>query len=314
MKRLVLFAGLVAAAYSCTDDQVFTSFEIAPTHTQPLELITKSLTTESLNFTQALNEGMELGLFVHTAGTEASYKNKEAYRNVKAKAVRDKGKICWRTQPEVWLSREAATVVAYAPYREDLIPDATCIPVKIAPDATRTVAYMYGTQTLGHKKVNSLSPMVLLNMKYALSQIVFRIARHPRTEAPGRVSSVQIGNREGGNLVTDEGWLDLTTGEISRRTVLSTPTRLRLSEPFLLTEAYRSLPGVKVLPTVRKMKAGEVEALFTIDGKSYSLSLPENIRWRNGYTYTYQLVYNGYFLKFERLTITDWEPSEADAT
>lgn len=313
MKRAVLFAGLVVAAYSCTDDQFFTSVENTRLHTQPLEIITKSLTAESLNFTQAFSEGMELGLFVHNAGAEAIYTNKKEYRNVRAKAVREKGKICWRTEPEVRLSHEAATVVAYAPYRDDIDPEAPRIPVKIAPDAAQTVAYMYGTHTLGHKKVNNLSPMVLLNMNYALSQIVFRIARHPQAEVPGWVSSVQIGNKGGGNLLVNEGLLDLATGEITARTGLSAPTRLHLTEPLLLTPRYRSLPAVKVLPTVRKMKQGEVEALFTIDGKNYTLSLPGNIRWKKGYTYTYQLVYNGHFLKFERLTITDWKPGNTDA-
>lgn len=313
MKRVVLFAGLVVAAYSCADDQFFTSVENTRTHTQPLEIITKSLTAESLNFTQAFSEGMELGLFVHTAGTEAIYTNKKEYGNVRAKAVREKGKISWRTEPEVRLSHEAATVVAYAPYRSDIDPETRRIPVKIAPDAAQTVAYMYGTHTLGHKKVNNLSPMVWLNMNYALSQIVFRIARHPQVEVPASVSGVQIGNKEGGNLLVNEGLLDLATGEITARTGLSAPTRLHLPEPLLLTPRYQSLPAVKVLPTVRKMKQGEVEALFTIDGKSYALSLPGNIRWKKGYTYTYQLVYNGHFLKFERLTITDWEPGNADA-
>lgn len=313
MKRSVLFVGLVVAAYSCTDDQVFTSVENELSHTQPLEIITKSLTAESLNFTQAFSEGMELGLFVHTAGTEAIYTNKKEYGNIKAKAVREKGKICWHTEPEVWLSRQAATVVAYAPYRNDIDPDALRIPVKIAANAAETVAYMYGTHTLGHKKVNYLSPMVLLNMNYALSQIVFRIARHSQADTPGRVSSVQIGNKGGGNLLAREGLLDLVTGEVTDRTGLSTPTRLHLAQPLLLTTHYQSVPAVKVLPTVRKMKPDEVEALFTIDGKSYALSLPGNIRWKKGYTYTYQLVYDGHFLRFERLTVTDWEPGKADA-
>lgn len=310
MKRFVLFTCLVIAAYSCAVDNVFPPIANEPVPTKPLEIITKAVTGYSLNFTQAFSEGVELGLFVYSAQPHKLYKDREEYKNVKAQAIRADGKICWRKEPEVWLDAEPVTVVAYAPYQKDIAPDARRIPVKISPNAAQTADYMYGTHALGHKKVNQVSPMVLLTMNYALSQIVFRIAGEKQAAGSRLVSSVQIGNKAGGTLLVNEGMLDSTTGEVTPQPGTDTPTRLSLAQPLRLTREYQSLPALKLFPTPRKAKQGEIEALFTIDGKTYSFSFPENTRWKKGHTYTYQLFFNGNSLRFEKMDTSEWIPGK----
>lgn len=310
MKRFVFFTCLVIAAYSCALDNVFTPIDKEPVPTKPLEIITKSLTGYSLNFTQAFSEGVEFGLFVYSAQSQKIYKDREEYKNVKAQAIREDGKICWRKEPEVWLDAEPATILAYAPYQKDSEPDARQIPVRISPDATQTAAYMYGTHALGHKKVNHLSPMVLLTMNYALSQIVFRVAGEKQAGGNLFVSRVEIGNEAGGTLLFNEGVLDITTGKITPQPGTDAPTRLRLAKPLRLTGEYQSLPGLKLFPTPRQAEQGEIEALFTINGKTYSFSFPENTRWKKGHMYTYQLFFNGNSLRFEKMDTSDWIPGK----
>lgn len=310
MKRSVLFICLVIAAYSCTDESVFAPVENKGVKTRPLEIITKSLTAYSLNFTQAFSEGMELGLFVYSIQSLNMYEDRQEYKNVKAQAIRTDGKIRWQKEPEVWLDAEPATIWAYAPYQKDMDKDARRIPVKISPDAAQTATYMYGTHALGHKKVNHISPMVLLNMHYALSQIIFCIAGEKQAIDSLLVSSIQIGNKAGGSLLFNEGVLDITTGEVTPQPGTNTPTRLRLTRPVGLTGNYQAFPALKVFPTPRKTKRGEIEALFTIDGKTYSFSFPENIRWKKGYTYTYELFFDGNSLKLEKMKATEWIPGK----
>lgn len=64
------------------------------------------------------------------------------------------------------------------------------IPVKISPDATQTRDYMYGTHALGQKAVNSISPMVLLNMEHALSLISFQVNLEKTEEEIYELSAV----------------------------------------------------------------------------------------------------------------------------
>lgn len=312
MKRSVLFICLVIAAYGCADESVFTLVKNEPVQRKPLEIITKSLTGYSLNFTQAFSEGMEFGLFVYSTQSLSIYKDRQAYKNVKAQAIREEGKIRWQKEPEVWLDSEPATIWAYAPYQTDMDMDARRIPVKISPDAAQTPAYMYGTHALGHKKVNHLSPMVLLNMNYALSQIIFCIAGKNQAVDSVLVSSIQIGNKAGGTLLFNEGILDITTGEVTSQPGTNTPTRLRLTRPVGLTGNYRAFPALRVFPTPRKTEREEIEALFTIDGKTYSFSFPENSRWQKGYTYTYELFFDGNSLKFDKMKATEWTPGKKD--
>lgn len=308
MKKILLFASLEMLTYSCIEESEWRGAEPEPATLQPLEIVTKSLTPPSLNLSQVFSEGTELGLFVYSTHTKEVYKQREEYANGKAKAVREKGKIGWRKEPEVWLDAEPATLLAYAPYDEKAGRDARHIPVCIARSAARTPSYMYGQPTPGHKKINNLSPLVWLNMKYALSQIAFHIAREKETLGACAISSVRIGSKGGKSLFFNEGWLDLTTGEITGRPAAEAFTRLQLDKPLSLASGDGVLPGIKVFPTLRKDQPTELEALFTIDGKVYSFLFPQDTHWKKGYTYTYELLFNGNSLELEKVRISDWEP------
>lgn len=309
MKRILLFAGLEIGAYGCTTDSEFISAEQVLANTKPLEIVTQSLTPPSLNLSQQFSEGAEIGVFVYSAHTQTIYKQREEYKNVKAKAVEQKGKIGWQKEPEIWVDAEPAEILAYAPYRQEAGRDARRIPVRMAQDAARTLPYMYGTHTPGHKKITNLSPLVWLNMNYALSQITFQIAREKKTSGSCLISSIRIGSAAGKSLLFNEGLLDLATGEITGRPAANTFTRLQLPQPVPLASDYRLLPGIKVFPTPRKTKPKEIEAVFTIDDKVYSFLFPENTRWKKGYTYTYQLLFSGNSLTLKKVTVSEWEPS-----
>lgn len=308
MKKILLFASLEVMAYSCMEEEELRWAEQEPTATQPLEIVTKSLTPPSLNLSQAFAEATELGVFVYSTDTKEVYKQKKEYENVKATAVREKEEIRWRKEPEIWLDAEPATILAYAPYQPETSPDARQIPVRIARDAAQTPSYMYGMPTPGHKKITHLSPIVWLNMKYALSRVVFCLAREKQVSGPCVVSRIGIGPQAGERSGCNEGRLDLTTGEIAVQPSTHPFTQLQLTQAARLTTTFRPFPEIKVFPTLRKINTHEIEAFFTIDGTTYAFLFPENSQWKKGYTYTYQLVFTGNSLRCERITITDWVP------
>ena len=169
MRNLLLFITLISSLAACSHDSNFAAIESISAKEKPLKIITRILTTKSANFVQEFKDGSEIGLLITREDDGGLYDEDSDYINVKAKANLISNKISWRQTPEVTLNFDPAIVYAYYPYQLQMRLSTASIPVKISPDATQTRDYMYGTHALGQKAVNSISPMVLLNMEHALS-------------------------------------------------------------------------------------------------------------------------------------------------
>ena len=175
MRNLLLLITLISGLAGCSHESNFSAIESISAKEKPLKIITRILTTKSANFEQEFKEGSDIGLLITRESDGGLYDEDSDYIKVKAEANLISNKISWRQTPEVTLNFDPATVYAYYPYQSQMKLGTACIPVKLSPDATQTRDYMYGTHALGQKIVNSISPVVLLNMEHALSLISFQV-------------------------------------------------------------------------------------------------------------------------------------------
>lgn len=311
MRKSVLFTCMILSFWSCSGDKDFGSLENIGWNEKPLQITTRILTTKSTNFIQEFKEGSMLGLQITSGTTDDLYNDVSDYRNVNAKAYKVNGKIQWQQNPEVMLGSEEATIYAYYPYQEDRNLNVRQIPVKLAPNAQETCDYMYGTHAIGQRAVNSTSPLVLLRMNHALSLISFQLSLDKNKAGAFILSAVQVGNKPGGTTLASEGTLDITTGDITGTVSRSTSafTALSLTNPvILINKKYCDPMQLMVIPTSGKIKTGEVEALFTINGEIYKFNIPANTQWEKGKKYLYKLSFNGRSLQLREVSVTDWSP------
>ena len=56
------------------------------------------------------------------------------------------------------------------------------------------------------------------------------------------------------------------------------------------------------------IKGKEVEAIFTINGRTYKYIIPEGTCWNKGYKYSYKFYFDGKEIKFHDLVACIWIP------
>lgn len=321
VKRVVWASCLFIGIHSCSEEKeldtrinnVLEKTQTIAARQQALTLFTTPWNSRTPGRTQPFGEGSEMGLYITSGKTGEVYKGIEAYKRQKAVAMSENGRLRWTLQEPVYLDSEPVLVYAYSPYpaeRPDQASetfrssvDPAHLPLRISPDASQTPSYRYGTHSVGQKEVNGRSPVALLTMKHALSFISFRIAQASETQGSFLLEAVEIGNQGEACALWGEGMLDITTGQIARTTPLARPTRLTLPEPLLLTSAYSEELLLKVIPTEGPIQAETVEACFFINQKPYFFSLPASARWKKGYTYAYQLLFQDHTLRLTQTTI-----------
>lgn len=312
MRNVVLFITLIGCLASCSHESNFSGIETINAKGKPLQLITRTLTTRSADFIQEFKEGSEIGLLITSEEDGGLYDKNSDYINVKAKAYVRKDKIAWRQTPEVLLTTLPATVYAYYPYQSQMRLSTASIPVKISPDASRTLDYMYGRQALGQKIVNSLSPMVLLNMDHALSLISFQLTLEDAANNIYELSALQLGNKAGGSALLCQGMMDIRTGEITGTACCNIATRLTPEKPVRLTDEPSEPLQIKVIPTPHPIIEGDIEALFTINGTTYKYLIPAKTVWEKGHKYLYKLTLSKETLLLKEVTVTDWIQGNGD--
>ena len=316
MRNLLLFITLISCLAGCSHESNFAAIESISAKEKPLKIITRILTTKSANFVQEFKEGSEIGLLITRENDGGLYDEDSDYINVKAQANLISNKISWQQTPEVTLNFDPAIVYAYYPYQSQMRLSTASIPVKISPDATQTRDYMYGTHALGQKALNSISPMVLLNMEHALSLISFQINLEKTEEGSYELDAVQLGNKAGGTALICKGMMDIRTGQITGTACCSVATRLNLEEPVTLTKEFCDPQQIMVIPTRSALMAeGDIEALFTINGTSYKYKIPAKTVWEKGHKYLYKLTLSGEALTLKEVSVTDWiQGNGEDAT
>lgn len=309
MRTLLLSAILVIGIYGCSTDNNLMDMDYFSSEDKTLQIITRTLTSQTPNFVQVFAEGSEIGLHVTNGEIGQLYNELPEYMNIKAKAVLTDGRIRWQQTPEISLGSNPAAVYAYYPYQPQVDMNPALIPVNISPDATQTPDYMYGTHAIGQKKVNRTSPIVCLSMNHALSLISFQVKLDKQVAKKTTLTAVQLGNKAGGSTLSGRGTLNIKTGRIAGTGGTNATTRLETYE--MLSCTLCNDIHMKVIPTSHSIQYGDVEALFIIDGKRYKYIIPSGTEWKKGHSYLYKLVFDGTTLHPSKVTVTGWTPGSS---
>lgn len=315
MRNLLLFITLIFCLAGCSNEGNIAAIESISAKEKPLKIITRILTTKSANFIQEFKDGSEIGLLITREEDGGLYDEDSDYVNVKAHANLISNKISWRQTPEVTLNFDPATVYAYYPYQSQMRLSVASIPVRLYSDAAQTPDYMYGTHAVGQKIVNSISPVVLLNMNHALSLLSFQVNLQGSGNEDYQLTAIQVGNKAGGSALICKGMMDIRSGEITGTAGCKTSTRLHLPEPVTLTKEFCDPQQIMVIPTSAPIAEGDIEALFTINGNSYKYKIPTQTVWEKGHKYLYKLTLSGEALTLKEVSVTDWiQGNGEDAT
>ena len=296
--------------FSCTNDYDPVLIENLGMKERPLTIITKVLTTKSPNFMQEFTGGSVIGLHVVSENTGNIYDSNPDYKNVRAEACLTDNKLSWQQSPEIYLHEDPVMVYAYYPYQSQVNFDPENIPVRISADASLTKDYMYGIQASGQRAVNQVSPVALLNMNHTLSLLSFQIRLTPEAKGCFLLNAIQIGNKAGGTALCFRGMMNIKTGNIGGCAGTNASTRLKLDSPNML----KTIPGeslqLMVIPTSRIRSDGDVEALFTINGKTFKYKIPAGTKWEKGQRYIYNLFFNGKAITLYNVSTSEWLPIE----
>ncbi|MEG1544288.1 MAG: fimbrillin family protein, partial [Tannerellaceae bacterium] len=228
------FISVIIIGYAAEKEKVQLKRLFEPDN-QSLIVTTRTLTSQSATLVQEFAQNAIIGLHA-TSGTPGNlYNGKSEYNNIKLKATSLKHRrINWQQTPKVMLTSKAATIYAYAPYQALYPFNPNRIPIKIAADANYTPDYMYGRQAVGQKAVSQISPYAQLQMKYALVRVTFEVCGEGINDSSYSISSIQISNRAGGNLLHSAGTMNIATGQITPDIDTTIPTLLTLVHPMAL--------------------------------------------------------------------------------
>ena len=274
MNKLLLITILLIIFTGCHENQQWMSKEKSTARKSVLEMTTRSYTAGSSVFTEILPEGSEIGLFITYGNQDSLYKGASLYKNVKSKAVgSSKGSLKWKQTPQVFLRSNK-----------------------------------YGRLSQGQKEVNRKSPLAKLSMNYALSLLSFEIYQDSDINGLFKLTSIQIGNRAGGNTLQYTGTMDIVTGNIKGTPGAYKATLLTIDPSVTLRHAKAEEQNIRIVPTYSPIREKEVEAIFTINGRTYKYIIPEGTCWNKGYKYSYKLYFDGKDIRLHDSVAYIWTP------
>ena len=188
----------------------------------------------------------------------------------------------WTMSPKVLINQtqKNAFISAVAPYDASFTD-----PTKIPVDVTKQYDLMYS----GAAQPASLTTSaVKLKMNHALSLLTFNIV--PVSGNASQLKSIKVGGKnfyKTGTMNVKDG--KITTGE-------SGEVKVDFNKALEKGGFKRDLPGVWAIPF--NTKAGAVDVEFVIDGKTYSLVMPE-VDMKQGYQYIFRLALTANGLEFD---------------
>lgn len=264
-----------------------------------LKVITKQVKKNSIQWKELYREADSIGIYLYAKHPSHYQTDPFLYKNLKAKAFpackkdREPNKeLEWNIETAIPLSKENIIPYVYSPYCPGNRFHSVSIPLRIASRAERTPLYRFGTTGKGHKSVNRRNPTALIFMSCMLAELSFRIRLAKEYKRTFYIQAIQVGNTPGGTLCMQRASLDLFTGKIKGVPSSAGATRLTMGSEPLSADSSKVF-GIRVLPTPRPAKIGEIETLFTIDHKTYLFHMPAKTRWKSGYKYVYDLIFNG---------------------
>jgi hypothetical protein len=104
------------------------------------------------------------------------------------------------------------------------------------------------------------------------------------------------------------GTMDIVTGNIKGTPGAHKATLLTIDPSVTLRHAKAEEQNIRIVPTYSPIREKEVEAIFTINGKTYKYIIPEGTCWNKGYKYSYKFYFDGKEIKFHDLVACIWIP------
>ena len=85
-------------------------------------------------------------------------------------------------------------------------------------------------------------------------------------------------------------------------------TLLTIDPSVTLRHAKAEEQNIRIVPTYSPIREKEVEAIFTINGRTYKYIIPEGTCWNKGYKYSYKLYFDGKDIRLHDSVAYIWTP------
>ncbi|WP_085537243.1 fimbrillin family protein [Massilibacteroides vaginae] len=274
MKKF-LFAAMAATVCltSCSND----NDEVVKVESDTQLKVNPSIGLMTRAAKSAWSANDQLGVFVTTGTINSAYEGIASNLNV---PFTYNGST-W-TSARIPLTNNAATIFAYYPYVSS-VTDGTAMAV----ESTSQTDYLYGT---GKSTATVLSQNVDIEMKHALSQVLFKMKLGNYTGGAGNLTKVVISNENGGTALNSTGTLNIPAGTVAT----ATPQNLDLTASQTIQATESSFSAI-VMPVSALASATILKVTFTIDGEEFHHFFKAGTVWEQGYRniYSFNLNDNG---------------------
>lgn len=198
------------------------------------------------------------------------------------------------------------------------------------------VDYMYATkpdeggqpQASNGKSVapyTTLTKSVNLQMNHALAMVSFRVYKDANYKNVGNLTKIELKNASGNTPLSKANQGNNTTMNISTGSVTlpAGQTGAAVYTRFMYTEeaagyTIKTAPtddsenspafSILLFPLTSAITANTINAVFTIDGTPYTVSIPSgsSVIWEAGKNYIYTVTMNSIELEIGTVTIKEW--------
>lgn len=149
----------------------------------------------------------------------------------------------------------------------------------------------------------------VLTMKHALSMVSFRVYNDGTYHLTGSLTKVVLKNKSGSSILSSgtNPTMKVSDGTVTTgAAVAATFTRTISGYTLANSAAAAKKLSILVLPESTANKS-TVQAVFTIDGTDYDVTLPTTgAAWVSGENYLYTVKLSGKELSITSVTVTQW--------
>lgn len=288
MNKTLLSITMAAYLLSCSDNSTFFAEKANNSELPVLQLTTRTFSPHAFGMEEPFEAQALLGLYVVPAHPDKTRRIPGLYRSVKAEAFRHKnGRIVWKMDKPIVAGEHPIRIYACYPYHPESALSPASRRLRISPLAQLTPDYRCGALTRGHKPVDRTCPYAMLAMERLLSRLSFRVVGEKGKKTNRYLEAIQVGNCPGEKTFCQEAVVDLVSGRLTASPAHPGATVFVPDCPMPIGNAFSTPGKVWVLPSEKPMGAGEIEILFTIDGKKYRYVFPKGTYWKRGYEYRY---------------------------
>lgn len=273
MKNLILsVAALAVIMSSCDDNEGGT----IGTGVKNLSITASIGAVTKAGEKSAWVDGDKLGVFVTDEQLGNPYNGDAKNSNIPFAF----SALGWNSR-RVTLDDRLAIVFAYYPFTESS-SDGKAIPLETGTQTD----YLYGTGSGSASALTTTS--VDINMRHALTQVVFRMKKNGYTGGVGELTRVVISNNAASTVLKTTGTMNISTGVITG----GTPGSVSLTAKHSILNTETSFSSI-VMP-VTATPGDDLRVAFTIDGKDFYHVFKAGTTWKSGFRniYTFTLKDN----------------------